>query len=379
MRARTRAAVLTAAGVLVTTFAATPALAAAHSSRQAAGQGSAAVFVQSDDPAGNTIVAYDRADDGTLTQAGVYATGGLGGILEGSVVDHLASQGSLTYDARSHTLYAVNAGSDTISVFAVNGDTLARTQVIASGGSFPVSVTTHGQAVYVLNALDGGSIQGFYRLGHQLKAIPRWHRDLGLAAGDPQFTHTPGQVAFNPSGSKLLVTTKAAGNSILVFTIGVLGKPSKEPVVNFEASTVPFGVTFDPRGRLAVSEAGGSAVSTYAISRSGVLHLTDRVATGQKATCWIVRAGDYLIASNAGSANVSTVFDDGRSALGLLGTTATDAGTVDAAVSRDGRFVYVQAGAAGIVDEYTVSDGVLTQVGSITVPGAVGGEGIVAL
>jgi hypothetical protein len=57
--------------------------------------------------------------------AGNYATGGRGGILAGSVVDHTASQGSLTYDPRHGLLYAVNAGSNTISVFAVRGDRLA--------------------------------------------------------------------------------------------------------------------------------------------------------------------------------------------------------------------------------------------------------------
>src|SRR3954447_25713250 len=51
-----------------------------------------AVFVQTDDPAGNTVVAYHRDGDGTLTQAGSYPTGGLGGVLTGSVVDHLASK-----------------------------------------------------------------------------------------------------------------------------------------------------------------------------------------------------------------------------------------------------------------------------------------------
>ena len=60
---------------------------------------SAPVFVQTDNTVGNQVVAYDRAADGTLTQAGVYNTGGLGGVLEGAVVDHLASQGSLAYDA----------------------------------------------------------------------------------------------------------------------------------------------------------------------------------------------------------------------------------------------------------------------------------------
>ena len=51
------------------------------------------VFVQTDNTAGNQVVAYDRADNGTLTAANAYDTGGLGGVLDGSVVDHLASQG----------------------------------------------------------------------------------------------------------------------------------------------------------------------------------------------------------------------------------------------------------------------------------------------
>jgi hypothetical protein len=62
-----------------------------------------------------------------------------------------------------------------------------------------------------------------------------------------------------------------------------------------------------------------------------------------------------------------------------LGNTATDAGTVDAAVSPDERFLYVRAGAAGIVDAFRVGrGGSLHAIGSVTVPGAVGGEGIAA-
>ena len=61
-----------------------------------------------------------------------------------------------------------------------------------------------------------------------------------------------------------------------------------------------------------------------------------------------------------------------------LGNTATHGGTVDAA-SAGGRYLYVQTGAEGIVDEFKVeANGSLTALGSVTVPGAVGGEGIVA-
>ena len=52
---------------------------------------------------------------------------------------------------------------------------------------------------------------------------------------------------------------------------------------------------------------------------------------------------------------------------------------MDAAAAAGGRFVYVQAGKAGIVDEFAVgAGGALTSLGSVTVPGGAGGEGIAA-
>ena len=50
-----------------------------------------------------------------------------------------------------------------MTVFGVDGDRLTRRAVVASGGAFPVSVAVHGNLVYVLNARDGGSVQGFRR------------------------------------------------------------------------------------------------------------------------------------------------------------------------------------------------------------------------
>src|SRR5437588_8872640 len=64
-----------------------------------AGDRSPAVFVQTNQPTGNQIAVYDRAGDGGLTPAGMYATGGNGGVaLPGTESDHLGSQGSLLYD-----------------------------------------------------------------------------------------------------------------------------------------------------------------------------------------------------------------------------------------------------------------------------------------
>jgi 6-phosphogluconolactonase (cycloisomerase 2 family) len=363
---------LTAAAVL-----ATPAFASPQTARGAEHP----VFVQTDNPGGNTIVAYDQGRDGTLTPAGTYSTGGLGGVLDGSVVDHLASEGSLTYDARHGLLYAVNAGSDTITVFSVRGDRLSRKQVITSGGRFPVSVTVHGDLVYVLNALDGGSIQGYRRIGDHLLRIRAWNRKLGLdPAATPQFTTTPGQVGFTPDGDHLVVTTKGNGNSIQVFRVSLLGALSAKPVITTQDGTAPFGFTFDSAGRLVVTQAGLNAVATYTLDRSGKLSLIQQTATGQNATCWIVATGPWLYASNTGSGTLSGYRDSGTDSVKAIGTTATDAGTVDAAATPDGRYLYVQTGKDGNVNAFRVnSDGSLTRVGTVTVPGAAGGEGIVAL
>ena len=101
------------------------------------------------------------------------------------------------------------------------------------------------------------------------------------------------------------------------------------------------------------------------------------IGTGEAATCWLVADGPWLFAGNAGSGVESTVLDTPSGAVKLTATTPTDAGTVDAAVTPGGGYLYVQTGANGIVDEFQVgAGGSLTMVGSVTVPGAVGGEGI---
>jgi len=339
-----------------------------------------AVFVQTDNTAGNQVVAYDRSDNGSLTQAGTYNTGGLGGQLTGSVVDHLASQGSLTYDQRSATLYAVNAGSNTVSVFSARGDHLTLRQVVNSDGSFPVSVAVHGGLVYVLNAENGGSVQGYVNFFGHLFAIPGSNRALGLdPTATPQFVNTPGQVAFSPDGSKLIVTTKANGSDIDVFGVGRFGLLSPAPVVNSEPGAVPFAISFDGAGHLVIAEAGTNALATFTLNPGGTVTPIDTVGTGQGATCWVAQAQGFFYVSNAMSGSVSQYSDSISGALALAGQTATDPGTVDASASIDGQYLYVQTGGNGIVDEFHVgAGGSLAEIGFVTVAGAVGGEGIVA-
>ncbi|MEV8542862.1 beta-propeller fold lactonase family protein [Streptomyces sp. NPDC051572] len=368
-------AVGTGAALAAAALFAAPAAVAADAHRSPQHSGSATVFVQSDNTAANTVVAYARAADGTLAQKGVHSTGGKGGMLAGTVADHLASQGSLAYDRHHQLLYAVNAGSDTVTVFAVHGTHLRRVQEISSGGSFPVSVTFHGNQVYVANTLGGGSVQGFVRTGERLVKVPSWHRELGLDKG----TSAIGQISFTPDGSKLVVTTKASGQSIDVFPVGVHSGPSARPVVTSTPGAVPFGFAFDSAGRIRVTEAGTNSVGTFTVGRDGRLTAKGTVPTGQTATCWAVTAGDQLYVSNAASGTLSGYRVGPGSGLTALGNTATHPGTVDAAASSDGRYLYVQTGVQGTVDEFRVGPkGALTAIGSVVVPDAVGGEGIAA-
>jgi 6-phosphogluconolactonase (cycloisomerase 2 family) len=339
------------------------------------------VFVQNNSTSGNTVVAYDRTATGGLSQAGKYATGGNGGQLSGSVVDHLAGEGSLTYDAGS--LYAVNAGSNSLTSFAVLGDHLVRRQVLSTGGDFPVSVTAHGDKVFVLNARDGGSISGYLRIAGFLVPVPAWHRDLHLNTSAPgqadEFTSTPAQLAFTPNGRDLVLSTKNGGNSVEVFPVGLFG-PTAHPVVNSLPGSVPFGFAFDQWGHVVLSEAGPNNVATFRLSSAGRLTQLDSMATGQAATCWIATWGNKSYASNAGSSSLSGYASSYSGVLASRGRTMTDGGTVDATVSSDGRYLYAETGAKGIVDAYRVQrDGSLVRTGSVTVPNAVGAEGIAAL
>jgi 6-phosphogluconolactonase (cycloisomerase 2 family) len=339
--------------------------------------GGGAVFVATDGTDGtdgNSVIAYDSS----LRRKGTYRTGGKGGVLNGSVADHVASQGALALDRDRNLLYAVNAGSDTLTVFGVHGESLSRLQVISTGGDFPVSVTSHGNAVYVLNARDGGSIQGYLRLGSRLVKVVSWHRNLNLpiTTDSNEFTHTPGQIPFTPDGNRLIVTTKASTNTVEVFGVDRLSGPSSRPAATVLDGAVPFAVDFDSAGRAVIAEAGPNAVATFTINRDNKLTQVSSIATGQAATCWIAGANGVFYASNAGSGSVTAV-QDSHGTLTAQGNTATAAGSVDVATSPDGSRLYTQGGADGTLVSFKIGNhGALSPLGSVTVPNSAGAEGI---
>jgi 6-phosphogluconolactonase (cycloisomerase 2 family) len=352
------------------------------------GQGSVgqppAVFVQTDNPAGNQVIAFAEQPDGQLSQQEVVSTGGVGGVEDGLAQagggGGLASQSSLTYDPARHLLFAVNAGSDTISVLSVDGDSVRLDQVLRSGGEFPNSIAVHDNVVYVANAGGAGSVSGFWIFGRYLVPIPGSTRSLGLDDTNPANFHTgPGQVTFSPNGSELLVNTKEATNSIDAFHVGLFGYLSTAPTVTPDDSNGPFAFAWTPSGQLVVAEVASSALHTFAFGPHGTLtSLSASVSDGQVAQCWVIAAdGSYYVA-NAGSNDLSeyTVAADGTPALVAPVAATTGAEAEDLTASANGKYLYEEAGAAGALDEFRINPGgSLTPIGSIPGLGA-GIEGI---
>ncbi|MDQ1486451.1 MAG: hypothetical protein QOJ62_2144 [Actinomycetota bacterium] len=345
-----------------------------------------AVFVHTNDPAANGVIVYERASTGLLHEVHRYLTGGKGGSQDGAVADPLASQGSLTYDARHHLLFAVNAGSDTLTVFAVDGTRLRRLQTVASGGHLPTSVSVVRNLVYVLDAGGAGAISGF-RIGahNRLHPIHDSTRSLGLGnPANPNFLKSPSQVAITPDADEVVVATKT--NGVLdAFKLDADGVPAASPVVTQSAGPVPFALTFDSHERLLVAEASGAETS-YRVQHDGNLAAISRVANGQVATCWSVVAKGFSYVANSGSNTITGYSETASGVLNLLdtdGVTATtDAAPVDLAATGDGEYIYQEATRAGVIDEFKVNDdGSLTRIGTVTglpIDNGSGIEGIAA-
>jgi len=340
-----------------------------------------AVFVQTNDLNGNSIAAYSQNENGTLTYAATYATGGNGGRAAGAVVDPLASQSSLVYDSAQHLLLAPNAGSNTVSVFRVRGDRLRLEQVVASGGPFPASIAVHDNLAFVLDAGLAGYVQGYRIAGGRLHPIAGSQRSLGLANSNPPgFLQSPGQVGFTPDGRHLVITLKGNnGGSVDVFSVSDDGQLSNAPTAT-AVGGVPFAFVFDPQGHLVIVNAAFGNLSTYTVNGNGSLSLVSAGASdGQIAACWVIGTKGNFYAANTGSGSLSRYTIDNNGTVALRSPLAATGipGAIDMAVS--GRFLYAQSGGSGSVKAFGVnSDGSLTPIGSWTVPDGSSQEGIAA-
>lgn len=326
-----------------------------------------AVYALTNAPTGNEVVVWNRAADGTLSEAGRYPTGGNG---SGA---GLGSQNAIVISKNDRWLFAVNAGSNSISSFRIEENGLSLVGSFPSGGQQPTSLTVDRRLLYVLNAGDSGNITGFsIERNGSLTPLANSTRPLSGAATQPA------QVSFSPDGD-LLVVTERATQLIDTYTVGRDGL-ANGPISTRSSGVTPFGFAFGKRNQLIVSEANagtpnGSTASSYILDDSGSLQLVSgSVATLQTAACWVVVTsnGRYAYTSNAGSGTISGFRISRSGSLTMLnsdgrtGVTGDNTGPVDMALSDDNRFLYVRNGRTGTIGAFVVRiDGSLQPLPSV--------------
>lgn len=321
-----------------------------------------AVYVLSNQATENSVLVYNRASDGTISYSATVPTGGTGA---GTGGDPLASQGALVYS--NGLLFAVNAGTNDVSMFAANDKGLVLLDKAPSGGVKPVSIAVHGLLAYVLN--QGGTpnapnISAFVvdPFHHRLVPLPNSQRPLagGLSAA-------AAEVSFNASGRLLLVTEKGT-NQIDTYKIDNFGYAS-QPTAHASSGNVPFGFSVTKRGYAVVSEAASGAASSYDIEDGGALELvTGSISLGQKAPCWLVTTGDgrYAFTANAGSGSISSLAISPDGTLSIVQPVAgVLSAPLDMAVTPGSQFLYAREG-TGLVSGFRIgADGSLTAVNTL--------------
>ncbi len=321
----------------------------------------------------NQVGAFRRTAKGILTFAGMFPTGGAGNpVPQGSdpATDPLASQGALIISHGNRFLFAVNAGSNQISVLKINKNELTVVDLVNSGGIRPISLALHDDLLYVLNEGGTPNITGFtVEENGTLTPLAGSTRPLiGGVAADPA------QIGFSSDGS-LLVVTEKMGNRINTYTINDDGLPSA-PIDNASNGMTPFGFAFNNAGTLVVSEAFGgapnaSAASSYSAPESGILSVVSgSVPNSQTASCWVVipNNGKFAFVSNTASGTISSyrIGTDVETLTlinSIAGSTGMGSSPIDMTLSNNSRYLFVlAAGSQSVVSFRVNQNGTLTMV-----------------
>lgn len=321
------------------------------------------VLTATNAPTGNEIVVFARQSQGLLALAPTpVATLGTG------TGASLGSQGSLVMSPDRRWLLAVNAGSNDLSVFRVTTAGLQLTDVEPTAGMHPVSVTTNGTRVYVVNAGMPNSI-----CGYELSAMGQLAPILGTSHLLSAASTNPAQIQLSPLGDRLVVTERDT-NRISTFDVAANGA-----LQNFAAhpssGVEPFGFGFRGADQLVVSEAfdaapDASAVSSYLLSGGGLTTISASVPTTETAACWMVVAldGRFAYTSNTGSDTITGYSIAPSGQLSVLESGGVTAATGDAprdmAFTYRTRFLYVLNGDGTISSFERSVDGSLTPIQS---------------
>jgi 6-phosphogluconolactonase (cycloisomerase 2 family) len=305
---------------------------------------------------GNELLVFAHVPGKGIIKVDSVATGGFG-----TGAPLISNQDGLIVSEDGDFMYAVNTGSNEISVFEIGEKSVKLIQTIDSQGVEPISLTQYGDLVYVVNQ-GTDNIAGYkVRRNGKLRVLRNSTAPLsGVGTA-------PAQISFTPDGKFLVVTEKLTD---LIVTYPVLrnGRPG-DMVATESALPVPFGFDFDRFGHLVVSEATigggpdigiGAGVSSYEINYDGSLTvLTGGVVNSGRAACWVVfnNGGRVAYVTNTVSNTVSVYRTNRRGDLTLvndIAATTDDVFPTDIALSASGRILYTLTNGAGSIDAFFV-------------------------
>lgn len=303
------------------------------------------IYTESNAVSQNEILCYKQHADGSLTLESTVASGGTGvGVFNGLGLD---GQGALALSKNNKWLFAVNAGSNSISSFEVHNDgslTLANT--VSSGGIAPVSLCVKHHTLYVVNSTSS-DINGYMiGAGGTMTPIPGTNLPLSSPMADPA------QISFSPNGHYLYVTEKATDmiSSYMVDAGGVATWAQAMP----STGVTPFGFCFARDNYMVVSNANapggmaipnGSSCTSYGGANQGNLNdQNGAVGNNQTAACWVAttKYGRFAYDTNTGSDNISSYYVSPWGDLYLVNgaASATGAAPKDICVAPNNYYVY---------------------------------------
>jgi 6-phosphogluconolactonase (cycloisomerase 2 family) len=310
------------------------------------------VYTLDNDSAKNALAVYQQRSDGSLVPVAGSPVPLHGRGLTGGDIDE---QGAIR--VHGEWVLAVNPGSDTIAVLRKQGSGLAHVagSPFPSGGSTPLSLTVHGNLVYVANqaapfANPKGlpNITGFrISAAGQLAPLPRSTVEFPAGQG-------PAQVEFSPHGQTLVATAgfQADGASRLYsFKVQPDGRLQAGPnsPIEPQGASGTVGFSWAPTGdRVFASLFKGSAVIGFRVdpATAAIEQATKPLGDDQQAACWtaISRDGRTLYVGNFVSNSISAFDVSANGDLTLLSSVprrgATGKDTKDIELSKDGKYLY---------------------------------------
>lgn len=364
----------------------------------------------------NKIIRFRQGADGKLVEVQRIATGGRGTdgnsafAGEGLQPDSLTSSNAVIASKDKQYLFAVNAGDNTVSAFAVDADGMLtltdcqRTGVEPAGKFGTASSLAYNntdKTLYVSHTFGPDHIRAFSVMAGKLVLRPD-AKSVNL----PGITdRIPTQIVMSPDDRFLIASVlldarpsaaglvPAAEKNLVVFPVmkgGVLG----EPKFNRTGGATPFASAFlngSTNSFVTVLAAESAAVvSTIAPDgsiMSGIPAKIDTTMNGRTAEpseiCWVSLSEDnkYAFGANFGFGTVSVFSIDGGKLRvkkseaakeigdgmfkGLAGVPTSGAG--DNAVA--GKFLYqLYANASKLVGYRIEDDGALTKITEVPVP-----------